>query len=95
MGFEDERGDFFSGREGPRHDKRCLLADLVRFGALATSGFGGREVPYWGATEHLYELRDDGFAVLCPEQPIEDAVIWIPTEAGCRAARAGKDSRTS
>ena len=87
MGFEDARGDFFRGGDEPRHTKRQFLTDLVRFGALMTSGIAGGEVPYWGAASHAYELRDEGLIELCPEQPISDALLWVPTDAGRRAAK--------
>jgi hypothetical protein len=86
MGFEDERGDFFRGG-GPRHSKRQFLIDLVRFGALMTSGFGGEEVPYWGAGAHACELQGEGLIELSSEQPFPDVRLWVPTDAGRRSVK--------
>lgn len=83
MGFEDERDDFWRGRDGGPHSKLNFLRVLVECGAVMTAR-AEVEIPYDGATDHAELLALEGLAERAPEQPFKDAVIWLPTRTGRR-----------
>lgn len=87
MGFDEERDDFFGrrgGGDGP--SKRDLLDVIVKTGAVVVGREGGEEVPYYGVLSQAEELRQEGLIKRHLEQPIADATIWLPTEAGKRTS---------
>ena len=81
MGFDEEREDFF-GRGGDGPSKRDLLNAIVDSGAVVIGREGGMEVFYDGVLSQAEELRQEGLIKRHPEQPIANATIWLPTEAG-------------
>ena len=85
MGFEDARDEFWRGRDDGPHSKLNFLRTLILCGGAFTGREDGVEVPYYGAIEHAEQLEAEGLAARAPEQPIEGAVIWVPTERGKRS----------
>lgn len=87
MGFDDAWDEFGRGRDdrgdGPRR-KMNFLRVLVRCGGAFTGRSDGIEVPYDGAIGHAEELEMEGFIARASEQPIDNVIMWVPTEKGRR-----------